>query len=214
MIAPAVGSASPWGAVESAHEVAEGIVWMTTASHGGAWLSRARWEEMPAALRAVTPFAHLRGGYDRSVTRPSWQGPTEQGAWYEEDEDATLVVLAFPTFHDPQTVWTVVEGMGSHWSRGDVRTAVRAWMGDRDASAAARGVAEAWGRDHASWWIPAGSASSEGEGWRAWFQQVGTGDRALRYLTADEYLDMDGYRAVPELPGVPAGRTRVAGRAS
>ncbi len=210
---PVVSSPSPWGPVESVHDVAEGIVWVTTARHGGVWLSRERWAQMPERFRDVVPFAHLRGivlNPGQRVPPQTWTGPGESGAWYEEDEDACLVVLAFPELHDGQVVWALLDGLGYRWCREELRRAVNGWHGpSRDR---AQAVADAWYCDHVGWWV-AGNDASDGDGWRVWYQQVGTGDRALRHLTDDEYVQMT-YQAVPELPGVPAGHTRAHGRAS
>ena len=67
---------TPWGPADSHTAKAPGIDWFTTPSHGGFRLSPARIIEMPERLRSIVPFA----------------GP----GWYEEDRDATIVVLAFP----------------------------------------------------------------------------------------------------------------------
>lgn len=60
-----------WGKPDTATEIAEGIVWVSTPGHGGFALSHQRQAEMPAHLRV------------------------DQGA-YEEDCDWCMVVLAFP----------------------------------------------------------------------------------------------------------------------
>lgn len=59
---------SPWGKVQQTSVYADGIVFVSTASHGGFKLSRSRQAQMPEALRI-------------------------QGGWYEEDCEAALVVL-------------------------------------------------------------------------------------------------------------------------
>ena len=42
---------TPWGWTKDAVELAEGILRVTTPSHGGLKLSRERWDELPAAVR-------------------------------------------------------------------------------------------------------------------------------------------------------------------
>ena len=42
---------TPWGWTRDAEELAEGILRVTTPSHGGLMLSRERWDELPAAVR-------------------------------------------------------------------------------------------------------------------------------------------------------------------
>jgi hypothetical protein len=62
---------TPWGMSQSATIYAEGIVFHSTAGHGGFKLNRARNAAMPSALR-------LSGG------------------WYEEDAEWALVATGFP----------------------------------------------------------------------------------------------------------------------
>lgn len=75
---PALPIETPWGASQSAREVAPGIVRYDTASHGGYFVSPERVAEMPEPLRKFQP----------------WAGPN----WYEEDCDWCVVALAFPQF--------------------------------------------------------------------------------------------------------------------
>ena len=67
---------SPWGAIQSREQVADGIESISTASHGGYWLSRERRASFVARFPDFTPFAGL--------------------PWFEEDCDWAAVVLAFP----------------------------------------------------------------------------------------------------------------------
>lgn len=73
---------TPWGKADDHREIARGIVWLTTPSHGGYWLSDDRQAQMPEPYRSVRPFAG-RG-------------------WYEEDCDWCLVALSFPEHFPPQ----------------------------------------------------------------------------------------------------------------
>jgi len=70
-----MGKSTPWGPAERTEQVAPGIVFFSTASHGGYRLSQTRLAEMPDYLRDA-----------RHITGP----------WFEEDCEAALVVLAFP----------------------------------------------------------------------------------------------------------------------
>ena len=69
---------TPWGLSQSSEEIAPGIVFHSTASHGGYELSPARVASMPKPLREFEP----------------WAGP----GYYEEDCDWSVVCLAFPQF--------------------------------------------------------------------------------------------------------------------
>jgi len=72
---------TPWGFSQTAEQIAPGIIRHDTASHGGYEITQERFEQMPADIRAVNP----------------WAGPL----WYEEDEDWALVCLAFPDVFPP-----------------------------------------------------------------------------------------------------------------
>ncbi len=65
---------TPWGPSESEREFAPGIVFHSTASHGGYHLSTERWKD----FTSIAPFS-------------SWPAP-----WLEEDCDAHLVYLRWP----------------------------------------------------------------------------------------------------------------------
>lgn len=75
--------ASPWGTADSAEELVPGIVHVSTPSHGGYWISPARFAEMPKAIQATPTFAGCP-------------------QWYEEDCDWALVALAFPRLFSPR----------------------------------------------------------------------------------------------------------------
>ena len=69
---------SPWGSPDEIRIIADGIWFVGTPSHGGFWLSPERNALVPVAWREAT-----------------WAKMGLQG-WYEEDQDAWLVVLTFP----------------------------------------------------------------------------------------------------------------------
>lgn len=75
--APWPSSSSPWGHIQTATHIAEGIIMVHTASHGGMHLSADRLAKMPACLlkphHNYCPFS-----------------------WFEEDCEVALVMLAFP----------------------------------------------------------------------------------------------------------------------
>jgi hypothetical protein len=75
---------SPWGSVQTQKTLAEGIVSVTTASHGGILLS----DKRVAEFRKKFPKAQL------------WAG---EGA-FEEDCDWSLVALCWPELFTPEHV--------------------------------------------------------------------------------------------------------------
>lgn len=78
---PHVGSDSPWDRVQWTSEIAAGLVIVSTAGHGGLWLSPERWQELKRAL-------------------PNWGEPGFPNysalGWLEEDCDICAAVLVWP----------------------------------------------------------------------------------------------------------------------
>ena len=81
---PEATDASPWGPIQYAHNLAEGIVFVSTASHGGFWLSQERRDAVPALWRRYA--AHWAHGWGDQ--------------WYEEDCARSAVILTFPDVFD------------------------------------------------------------------------------------------------------------------
>lgn len=74
---------TPWGMSDSTKQIADGIIWCETPSHGGIWLSPARMAEMPTHYKVC------------SFTNDNW---------FEEDCSMAAVVLAFPQFFTTDNV--------------------------------------------------------------------------------------------------------------
>ena len=72
---------TPWGKPDTQTVIADGIIAVTTPSHGGIWLSPERLAEMPKHLRKC------------SFTRDNW---------FEEDAAWCAVALAWPEFFPMQ----------------------------------------------------------------------------------------------------------------
>lgn len=75
---------TPWGFSDSVREIASGITWYTTPSHGGFYLDSERYAE----FRAKYPRVKL------------WAG----ARWFEEDCDWAWVVLTFPQYFDAEMI--------------------------------------------------------------------------------------------------------------
>lgn len=69
--------ATPWGISQSRREIGKGMEFVSTASHGGIWLSDDRLTCLPLPLSTAPTFSQ----------KPNW---------FEEDIDSILPVLAFP----------------------------------------------------------------------------------------------------------------------
>lgn len=78
-----MATSTPWGAAQSSHRIAAGIVSYTTAGHGGIHLTARRVKQMPDALQQATLKNAL--------------GPAGD-AWFEQDCEVVFVVLSFPEF--------------------------------------------------------------------------------------------------------------------
>jgi hypothetical protein len=86
---PKIGSMTPWGVAQQVDEPTPGLVFVSTASHGGVWLDDGRLAHMRPALRAPSRFYPLD------------MGP----AWFEEDCEILRVVVAYPeAFKTPYAV--------------------------------------------------------------------------------------------------------------
>ena len=73
---PRVGGSSPWDRIQTALILAPGIVSVSTAGHGGIWISPEREHQIPANVRAIA--------------RQYAPAP-----WYEEDCDCVIPALWF-----------------------------------------------------------------------------------------------------------------------
>jgi hypothetical protein len=80
---------TPWGQSQEQQQLAPGLVRYDTASHGGYHVTEPALGEMPAALRAIKPFAGA--------------------GWYEEDCDWAIVALAFPQYFGSFAVHAAVQ---------------------------------------------------------------------------------------------------------
>ena len=76
---------SPWGLVQSERRIADGIAFVSTASHGGFWLNAER-------------LAEFRQMF------PTFRGYSAQPPWFEEDCDYIAVVIAFQDEFQPPDV--------------------------------------------------------------------------------------------------------------
>lgn len=87
------GMSSPWGTVQDVEVIADGIVYVSTASHGGIWVA-------PELLHLLTDEMKDYAAY--------WSGSPQ---WFEEDCAAQCVVVSFPEYFGAEQVeraWDVV----------------------------------------------------------------------------------------------------------
>ena len=89
--APRPGHASPWGAIQHVALLVDGVVFVSTASHGGAWLSPEAQARMPATIM-----------------------PMHGRRWYEEDCEIWAVLLVFGVHDAENSRSRAVEAL-AHW---------------------------------------------------------------------------------------------------
>lgn len=90
---------TPWGESQSCQVVAPGIVFHSTASHGGYCLRADRMRELPEKLRGLNRY----GG----------------GNWFEEDCEAAIVAAAFPQYFTAEEVDRAKAAV-RHWYKVEV----------------------------------------------------------------------------------------------
>lgn len=74
------GKSSPWGIVQDEEVIADGVIYVSTASHGGIWVAR---ELLPRISEEMKDYAKY------------WSGSSQ---WFEEDCAAQCVVVSFPEY--------------------------------------------------------------------------------------------------------------------
>ena len=87
------GKSSPWGTVQDEEQIADGIIYVSTASHGGIWVAR---ELLPRISEEMKDYAKY------------WSGSSQ---WFEEDCAAQCVVVSFPEYFPADQVeaaWATV----------------------------------------------------------------------------------------------------------
>uniref|UniRef100_A0A6M3K5G1 DUF7007 domain-containing protein n=1 Tax=viral metagenome TaxID=1070528 RepID=A0A6M3K5G1_9ZZZZ len=92
-----MAGATPWGISQTTEQIAEGIIFYSTASHGGYGLSRLRMREF---LDQFPEFETFAGG-----------------PWFEEDFDSAMIPVAFPEHFPAEQVAMArdrVRSMASH----------------------------------------------------------------------------------------------------
>ena len=149
---------TPWGqATDRRWAGVDGLYSVTTASHGGYWVTEAVRATLEAAFPGFRPFA-------------GWP-------WLEEDCDAMLVMALWPHMFPDHAVWSVwrmacrEEGMACK-----ATAAIREWMTRTQAGLTWGQKCWAWGKAHAAYWI-AGGACGDSTGWRVDWSRVDGAER-------------------------------------
>lgn len=135
---------TPWGTAQHSERYAEGVIFYSTASHGGFHLDEKKLAEMPTALRAIKPYAGE--------------------GWYEEDEDWTIVALAFPELFTDWDVHCAVRTAYARWRGKERFPEAIQWLQSDAKGAELHARVVAWRRSNGHF-FEMGSAGTCGKGW-------------------------------------------------
>lgn len=147
---------TPWGKSQEHHERAPGIVFHSTASHGGYQLSPKRWRELKEIFPKFEPWA-------------------EEG-WLEEDCDYALAVWCWPEYFEDITVYYLMKSITTE----DGNFKLPKWMPPSFlASPQWKTISERaqhWEKENRENWTHGSKGTTDERGiWNVLFTQVGSG---------------------------------------
>lgn len=133
---------SPWGPIQHQVTLAPGIVQVSTAGHGGIWISPERLAEMPEDIR----------------TAKNYSGDPQ---WFEEDCDWAKVILAFPFAGKPESYYFAVQTCEQfeylrHLVTPERKAKADRWLADNSDK----------------WCSAGGMTGENAEGKRGWFESA------------------------------------------
>jgi len=180
-----MATSTPWGPSQTSRELAPGICFYSTVSHGGYYLSPDRF----AIFRHCFPNYKL------------WAGDP----WFEEDCDAALVTITFAKEYSDQSVFFAEQSIRAcvenekssdgHWHQ------VWTIITNRESFGPARQRAAEFRRHHAEDW-QVGSAGTNGSVWEVLLTRLKDG--AQRWNTFPEYPEKSFYSSTELLDKIPA----------
>jgi hypothetical protein len=160
---------TPWGEAQTTKTIDKGITFMSTPRHGGILLSEERRKEFDKKFPAFSTFAG--------------------GNWFEEDCDASFVVVAFPGSFQEYTVYSAVRGAELSYG-GLYEEELK--LNCQDAIR----IHDEYVTNHSEEW-EVGTMGSHDEGWWAMLTRLGDSARQAKifpkypekHLYTDEELD-------------------------
>ena len=178
---------SPWGAVQSQNLRAPGLVFVSTASHGGYNLSAERWTYL---MREMPDFQSFAGE-----------------SWLEEDCDALAVYVLWPDEFEPAAVFYAVRFAGNAQDWATAAGSISRYLArGSDAAKRARVVADEFRASVADCW-EAGSLCTCRGGWSVTMRHVTT--REAREVVFPDYPSKQFFTA-EELEGFKPALVEVA----
>jgi hypothetical protein len=147
---------TPWGNAETETKLADGMILVSTARHGGIYLGRQRWDELKREFPNFVPF----GG---------------AAPWLEEDCDAALAVILWPDCFSREAVY-----------HATAQARASAYLGQFVGgyfTKTARGrhvaqIADAFAAEHRQLWQRGSLASRPAGAWTVYFSR-GTEQRTV-----------------------------------
>jgi len=161
---------TPWGAPQSKCLIAEGIAVVTTATHGGVLLSAKRYAEFQRHFPLFEGF--------------------EGGRWFEEDYDATLIILAFPEHFKKKAVHAAVRALRvgmDYYGEAAVN-----WLTESEQGREVSGIYAEFEAEIADLWELGGMGSVPGH-IRPWYCTFRRPDGASRGVTFPGYPEKNFY---------------------
>lgn len=153
-------TSTPWGRPDFVREIVPGIIKVSCPSHGGTLVTPERLAQMPEAFRLDAD---------------------PDGAWYEEDCAANLVILAFPEAYPPSAIWHAVNFIRA----GDMFPKAKAFV-ESDAGVDLQQRHKRFTEENGDLYSP-GSMSTVGHGWSVLFTRISDGREACAVnLTHEE----------------------------
>ena len=132
---------TPWGPPQDIEELAEGVWRVSTASHGGLWLSRERWNALPACVRgALFTATFAEEDCEEPIVRTllglGGEGEREMALKVAGYFDRYAPALPHLRAAAPGPHYHVIASWGGHetdpYGRFDTREEADAFAGDRD----------------------------------------------------------------------------------
>lgn len=166
-------SFTPWGPPDTRHEVAPGICFYSTASHGGYHLSADRFN----TFRQLFPDFRLFAG----------------DPWFEEDCDAALVILTFATEFSDQDVFLAEQSIRAcaQYFRNRDRGWQQVWTIVNETLAGALLRANRFRLDHAEDWQVGSAGTNNQDGWDVDLTRVKDGAKQTKHFP--QYPDKQFY---------------------
>lgn len=183
---------TPWGEAQCVSTIAQGIVSVSTASHGGLWISAARWIELCDRFPGFVPCAG-------------------QPQWLEEDCDCCLAPILWPDEFEPEFLRSAIL-MVLSGALGPRFASVKSYLHTPAGQLLVNAVRE-WESINAAKW-ESGGMHGDSKGWTVFFTRVGDRARQERFfkdyptktLWTDAELAAVSTRKPDPTPRVPTAR--------